>query len=164
MACILEVVQPTAELIVQIQIQGACSYSETSKGKSQDPTDEGLAFQLQKEQLEAISHTLKDRRMVMSFAAAVQADGRILAESQAEEESASKDRIIARQWMEGAYLVLPDGIEPETAALDDETLAKLQILYVSGLEGYYSMEDGDATGTETEYAETSAWAARDPVN
>ncbi|KAF2992879.1 hypothetical protein E8E15_000036 [Penicillium rubens] len=75
MACILE-----------IQIQGACSYSETSKGKSQDPTDEGLAFQLQKEQLEAISHTLKDRRMVMSFAAAVQADGRILAESQAEEE------------------------------------------------------------------------------
>jgi hypothetical protein len=102
--------------------------------------------------------------MAMSFAAAVQADGRILAESQAEEESASKDRIIARQWMEGAYLVLPDGIEPETAALDDETLAKLQILYVSGLEGYYSMEDGDATGTETEYAETSAWAARDPVN
>jgi hypothetical protein len=60
MACILEVVQPTAELIVQIQLQGACSYSETSKGKSRDPTDEGLAFQLQKEQLEAVSHTVKD--------------------------------------------------------------------------------------------------------
>jgi hypothetical protein len=160
MACILEVDQPTAELIVQIQLQDAISYSETSKGKSREPTDEELAFQLQKDQLEAVSHTLKDRRMAMSFASAVQADGRILAETQVEEESASKDRIAARQWMDGEYLVLSDDLEPETAGLDDETLAKLQILYVSGLEGYYSMEDGETTGTETEHAESSAWAAR----
>jgi hypothetical protein len=91
MACILEVDQPTAELIVQIQLQDAGFYAETSKGKSRDPTNEELAFQLQKEQLEEISHILKDRRMAMSFAAAVQADGRIPAETQVEEESASKD-------------------------------------------------------------------------
>ncbi|OQD77333.1 hypothetical protein PENANT_c114G05046 [Penicillium antarcticum] len=128
MDCILEVDQFTAELIVQIQLEDAFFYSETSKGKSRDPTDEELAFQLQKEQLEAVSHTLKDRRMAMSFAAAVQADGRILAETQVEEGSASKDRIIARQWMDDEHLMPPDDIEPDTAGLDDETLAKLQIL------------------------------------
>jgi hypothetical protein len=128
MACILEVDQCTAELIVQIQLQDACSYSETSKGKSREPTDEEIAFQSQKEQLEAVSRTLKDRRMAMSFAAAVQADGRILAETQVEEENASKDRIIARQWIDGESSVSPNDLEPETTGLDDETLAKLQIL------------------------------------
>jgi hypothetical protein len=160
MACILEVDQPTAELIVQIQLQDACCYSETFKGKSRDPTDEELAFQLQKEQLEAISHTLKDRRMAMSFAAAVQADGRILAETQVEEESASKDRLVARQWMHGEHFVEPTDSEPKTGDLDDETLEKLEVLYVSGLKGYYNLEDGGTAGTETDHAESSAWAAR----
>jgi hypothetical protein len=74
--------------------------------------------------------------MAMSFAAAVQADGRILAESQAEEESASEDRIIARQWMDGAYLVLPMVLSQEQRRWMTR-LAKLQMLYVSGLEVYY---------------------------
>jgi hypothetical protein len=62
--------------------------------------------------------------------------------------------------MDSEYLVTRSEFEPETAGLDDETLAKLQILYVSGLEGYYGMEDGGTTGTETEHAGSSAWAAR----
>ncbi|KAJ5950269.1 uncharacterized protein N7479_008682 [Penicillium vulpinum] len=160
MACILEVDQPTAELIVQIQLQDASSYSGTSKGKSRDPTDEELAFQLQMELLEVVSHTLQDRRMAMSIAAAVQVDGRILAETQVEEESASKDRLVARQCMDGEILIPPNDFEPETTCLDDETLEKLQFLYVSGLEGYHSIEDGGMIDTETDHAESSAWAAR----
>lgn len=57
MVCILELDQPTAELIIQIQLQDASSFSNTLKGKSRDPTDEELAFYLQKEQLEAVSLT-----------------------------------------------------------------------------------------------------------
>lgn len=157
MTCILELDQLTAELIVLIQLENACSYSETSKGKSRDPTDEELAFHLQKEQLEAVSHALKDRRIAMSFAAAVQADGRILAETQVEEESASEDRLVARQCMNGEHLVPLDNFEPKTAGLDDETLEKLEILYVSGVKGYYNWKD---EGSETGHAESSTWAAR----
>ncbi|KAJ9477880.1 hypothetical protein VN97_g13196 [Penicillium thymicola] len=160
MAHMLELDQPTAELIVQIQLQDAGLFSEISKGKSRDPTDEELAFQLQNEQLEAISNFFKDRRMAMSFAATVQADGRILAQTQVEEESASQDRSIAHRWMDDEHLVSGNDFEEETSGLDDETLAKLEILYVSGLEGYYHTEDGGMTGAETEQAESSAWAAR----
>lgn len=160
MACILELDQPTAELIIQIQFQDASSFSNTLKGKSRDPTDEELAFYLQNEQLEAVSHALKDRRMAVSFAAAIQADGRILAETQVEEESASKDRIVACQWMDGEHLVSPIDFEPKAAGLDDETLEKLEIMYVSGLKGYYKREEGGMSGTEAGLPESSAWAAR----
>ncbi|CAI7599377.1 unnamed protein product [Penicillium glandicola] len=160
MACILEVDQPTAELIIQIQLQDAFSYSETSKGKSRDPTDEYLAFQLQKEQLEEISLALKDRRMAMSFAAAVQADGRILSETQVEEESASKDRLVARQYMHGEDVASRNDFESGTADLDDEILEKLEVLYVSGFKESYNMEDGGTAGNEADHAESSAWAAR----
>ncbi|KAF7131481.1 hypothetical protein CNMCM5793_004706 [Aspergillus hiratsukae] len=96
----------------------------------------------------------------MCFAAAVQADGRILAVNQVEEENACKYRDIARQWMEDGCLVSSDDFESAPAALDDETLAKLQILYVSGMEGYHNI-GGVGTGeVETEQAESSAWAAR----
>ncbi|KAK4949590.1 hypothetical protein LTR66_014036 [Elasticomyces elasticus] len=128
MACIFELDQPTAELIIQIQLQDASSFSNTLKGKARDPTDEELAFYLQKEQLEAVSHALKDRRMAVSSAAAIQADGRILAETQVEEESASKDRIVACQWTDGEHLVSPIDFEPKAAGLDDETLEKLEIM------------------------------------
>lgn len=153
MAYMLEVDHPTAELIVQIQLQDAGLFSEVSKSKSRDPTDEELAFQLQNEQLKAISNFLKDRRIAISFAAAVQADGRILAQTKGEEES---------RWMDDEHLVSGNDFEAETAGLDDETLAKLEILYVSGLKGYYNTEDGSMTGAETEQAELSAWAAGRP--
>ncbi|KAI3056825.1 hypothetical protein CBS147353_11132 [Aspergillus niger] len=131
MACVLDpgIDQSTFDLIVQLQLQETDLYFESSKGKSRDPTDEELAFHLQNEEWENISQYLQDRRMAMSFATAVQADGHVLAETQVEEENASKDRIIARQLMEDGCNVLLSELASESAALDDETLAKLQILY-----------------------------------
>lgn len=157
MACVLEpeIDQPTAHLIVQLQLQDAALYSETCKGKSRDPTDEELAFQLQNEELESISQFLEDKRMAMSFATAVEADGRVLAEKHAEEENARKDRNIARQWTGEEFPMSLDDPESETAGLDDETLSKLQIMYMSSSEEYGNMED-----TETEQVESSTWAAR----
>ncbi|KAH2301911.1 hypothetical protein KXV98_004556, partial [Aspergillus fumigatus] len=136
-----EIDQPTADLLIQLQLQDAGLYFESSKGKSRDPTDEELAFQLQNEELEIISQLLADRRMATSFAAAVQADGCIVAVNQVEEDNACKDRDIA-------------------PTLDDETLAKLQILYVSGMEGYHNIGVMGGGDSETEQAESSAWAAR----
>lgn len=161
MACVVgsEIDQPTADLIVQLQLQDVGLYSDTSKGKSREPTDEELAFQLQNEELESVSQYLEDRRMAMSFAAAVEADGRILAENQEEEDNASKDRLIACQWDIDGYPMSTYSMDSETACLDDETLKKLQILYVSGMECYH---DSEATIAYSEQTESSAWAAQRP--
>ncbi|KAH1414987.1 hypothetical protein KXX44_007791, partial [Aspergillus fumigatus] len=155
-----EIDQPTADLLIQLQLQDAGLYFESSKGKSRDPTDEELAFQLQNEELEIISQLLADRRMATSFAAAVQADGCIVAVNQVEEDNACKDRDIARQWTENGCLESSANFESNPATLDDETLAKLQILYVSGMEGYHNIGVMGGGDSETEQAESSAWAAR----
>ena len=163
MACVLEleIDQPTADLIVQLQLQDAGLYFEHSKGKSREPTNEELAFQLQNEELESVSQFLLDRRMAESFATAVQADGRILADNVMEEEITAKDRDIARHWVEDGIPVAAKDLQSslESAGLDDETLDKLQILYVSGLEGYY-INGRETASDETEQAESSVWAAR----
>ncbi|KAL3479213.1 hypothetical protein BJX99DRAFT_268635 [Aspergillus californicus] len=162
MACLLEpgIDQSTADLIVELQLQDANYYFESSKGKSRDLTDEELAFQLQNEEWESISQSLVDRRMALSFAAAVQTDGEILAETQIDEETASQDRRIAHQWTQNGSVVSLNDFRSEPAALDDETLTKLQILYVSGMDGYRDLEVINTAGTETEKPESSACAAR----
>ncbi|KAH1545066.1 hypothetical protein KXX57_004975, partial [Aspergillus fumigatus] len=152
-----EIDQPTADLLIQLQLQDASLYFKSSKGKSRDPTDEELAFQLQNEELEIISQLLADRRMATSFAAAVQADGCIVAVNQVEEENACKDRDIARQWTEDGRLESSADFESTPATLDDETLAKLQILYVSGMEGYHIMGVMGTGDSETEQAESAQW-------
>ncbi|KGO75966.1 hypothetical protein PITC_073420 [Penicillium italicum] len=155
--------QATADLIIQLQLQDVGVYAEYVKGKAREPTDEELAFQLQNDDLESGSQLLSDRRMAMSFAAAVQADAQILVDSQVEEDINANDRDIARHWTENGGSPIAETSFPsnsESTALDDETLTKLQILYVSGMEGYQGIESVDEAGTETEQAESSAWAAR----
>lgn len=155
--------QATADLIIQLQLQDVGVYAEHAKGKAREPTDEELAFHLQNDDLESVSQLLSDRRMAMSFAAAVQADAQILVDSQVEEDSNANDRDIARHWIENGGSPIAATNFPsnsESTALDDETLTKLQILYVSGMEGYQGIDSVDEAGTETEQAESSAWAAR----
>ncbi|KAE8307822.1 hypothetical protein BDV41DRAFT_553263 [Aspergillus transmontanensis] len=165
MACVLEpgVDQSTADLIVQLQLEDAGFYFESSKGKTREPTDEELAFQLQNEELESVSQFLVDRRMAMSFAAAVQADGNILDDSVLEEKNAVKDRNIAHRWTEDGCSLAPGDHQAhpeESTTLDDETLDKLQILYMFGLEGYKNNHGVGIAREETGQAESSAWAAQ----
>ena len=164
MACVLEleIDQSTADLIVRLQLEDAGFYFESSKGKSREPTDEELAFQLQNEELKGVSQFLLDRRMAMSFAAAVQADGDLLDDSALQEENAAKDRDLARRWTDDGCALAPVDHQAnvESTDLDDETLDKLQILYMSGLEGYKDPRDVRIAREETEQAESSTWAAQ----
>lgn len=164
MACVLEpgIDQSTADLIIQLQLEDAGLYFESSKGKSREPTDEEFAFQVQNEELESISQFLLDRRMAMSFAAAVQADGNILDESVLEEENATIDRNIARHWTDNGCSLAPGDHQSDagSTALDDETLDKLQIMYMSGQEGYNNIHGVGIASEETEQGESSAWAAQ----
>jgi hypothetical protein len=120
-----------------------------------------LAFQLQDEELESTSQFLLDRRMAMSFAVAVQANGQILDNNVLEEGNAAKDRDIARHWTENGCPVAEDPqSSSESTALDDEILNKLKVLYVSGLEGYRNVIGLGIANTEIEQAESSAWAGQ----
>ncbi|KAM5432083.1 hypothetical protein MferCBS31731_007584 [Microsporum ferrugineum] len=158
----LEADQPTVDLIIQLQLQDAGLYFESRKGKSQELTDEELAFQLQNEEFESMCQFLSDRRMATSFAAAVQADGRVLADNQLEEERAVKDRDIARHLTKDGYPVKAEDRQsnPESVALDDETLAKLRILFVSGSEGYDDANSMETPVDEIGQAESSTHAAK----
>ncbi|KAF3492109.1 IBR finger domain-containing protein [Arthroderma uncinatum] len=164
MASVLEpeVEQSTADLIIRLQLEDTDLYFKSWKGKSLDLTDEELAFQLQNEEFESMSQYLSDRRMATSFAAAVRADGRILADNRLEEENTAKDRDIARHWTENGCPVAAEDHQSnsESVGLDDETLAKLQILFVSGVEGYYDVGSVEMPGGEIELAESSSRAAQ----
>jgi hypothetical protein len=172
MACVYEeflqgVDEQTADLIIQLQLEDADFYSSSSKGKAREDeiSDESLAIQLQKQELENMSLFLSDKRMTQSIADAVQTDGQILRETLSQEDIAARDRDMARQFTDGAE---PSNVDypnacSEPQPLDDELLAKLQVLYVSGFaerrQGLVELDH-----TEGEQAESSTWAAGRPIN
>ncbi|KAL4940035.1 hypothetical protein BDV06DRAFT_213806 [Aspergillus oleicola] len=145
--------QATADLIIQIQLEDACLYFENSKGKSRDPTDEEIAFRKQQEDLQNISHLHNDRRMAISVAAAVQDDAQVIAEIEAEERTATRDRELARNWR-GDRPAEEAQSELDTGYLDDKILEKLQALNMTSAKGY-NEDDSESPG----HAESSAWAA-----
>lgn len=154
--------EQTAYLIIQLQLQDADSYSSSSKGKARgdETSDESFAFQLQMQELETLSIFLSDRRMTQSIADAVKTDGPILGEALSQEDIAVRDRGMARRLTEGAETSNVDYQDSHSKSqlLDDELLAKLQILYVSGFEetqqGLLHQEHN-----EDGQAESSTWAA-----
>ncbi|KAL4866289.1 hypothetical protein BDV12DRAFT_210633 [Aspergillus spectabilis] len=156
-----EVDQATADLIVQLQLEDVGIYFDRSKGKSREPTDEELAFKLQNEELENSSQFLLDKRMAISMAAAVVADGQVLADNKAREEMAAIDRQIAHNLSNNEPPPTAEQAQSKTepGGLDDETLDKLRILYISGLEDDNGLKGDDADSIELEHAESSAWAA-----
>ncbi|KFY26711.1 hypothetical protein V493_03912 [Pseudogymnoascus sp. VKM F-4281 (FW-2241)] len=157
--------EQTAYLIIQLQLQDADFYSSSSKGKAREDeiSDESIAFQLQKQELEGLSIFLSDRRMTQSIADAVQTDGLILGETLSQEDIAVRDRGMARRLTEGAEtsnVDYPDS-RSKSQLLDDELLAKLQILYVSGFEE--TRQDlPHQEHNEDGQAESSTWAASNP--
>lgn len=166
MTCVLglDVDQHTADLLVQLQLEDGDRYFESSKGKSREPTDEEVAFQLQEEDLKILSQILSDKRMAMSIANAVQSDGEIVAENQTTEENAARDRRLARDWTgDGgpvAVAVADSQLSAESSALDDEALYKLQIAYMFGLKDTQEKVDAPTTDTPTDEAESSKFAAK----
>jgi hypothetical protein len=88
--------QETADLILRLQLEVAGVCPESFTGKSRDPTDTQLAFELQREQLETVSQYLSDKRMAHSIAAAVQADEQIITqEIQGRERGSTRSRTMS---------------------------------------------------------------------
>jgi hypothetical protein len=169
MACVYQefpqgVDEQTAHLIIQLQLQDADLYSSSSKGKAREgeASDESISFQLQKQELENMSLFLSDRRMTQSIADAVQTDGPILVETLSQEDIAARDRGLARRFTEGAELSNVDYPVTRSGSqlLDDELLAKLQVLYVSGFEE--TRQNLPEDQNKDEQAESSTWAATRP--
>ncbi|KAF4986119.1 hypothetical protein F66182_16857, partial [Fusarium sp. NRRL 66182] len=79
-----------------------------------------------------------------------------------DEETATRDRDIARRWTDGNLPVVKDKPKPsqDSSGLDDETLEKLQILYVSGLQNSFDTNTLDIFSEEPEGGESSSWAAQ----
>ncbi|KAL4948364.1 hypothetical protein BDW69DRAFT_176625 [Aspergillus filifer] len=149
--------QETADLILQLQLEDACLYFETSKGKSRERTDEEIAFQMQQEDLRNASNLAEDKRMAMSFYFAVQADGQAIANSEMEEKIAARDRELARNWRNDDQPVTTEEPQPDIDPdyLDNEILETLQALHMSGFCGYIEVDD-----TTSDNAESSACAAK----
>ncbi|KAL5339366.1 hypothetical protein BJX70DRAFT_408084 [Aspergillus crustosus] len=156
-----EIDQKTADLIIQLQLEDAGIYLDCSKGKSRDPTNEKVAFQLQTEELENASEFLADKRMAISMAKAVLADGQILDDNKAHEEAAVSDRQLARNLERNEHPVTTDPVQSNYDAgdLDDETLEKLRILYISGLEEEQELQSVYSEGIDAGDGESSTWAA-----
>lgn len=169
MACVYEAPiltldQQTAELIFQLQLQDAEMYFSSSKGKGRegDVSDESLAFELQRQEIEAMSKFCTDSRMARSMACAVMTDGQALTDSLLEEDTAAQDRQIAHQLSDGIYPSSKDNHKHNTEAdtFENELLEKLRVLYISGFDDSSHNDLVD----ELDYAashrpESSAWAA-----
>ncbi|KAL4800907.1 hypothetical protein BDV19DRAFT_396342 [Aspergillus venezuelensis] len=149
--------QATADLILQLQLEDVSLYYVTSRGKSREPTDEEIAFRMQQENFHNTSSLAKDKRMALSFSFAVQADAQAIADSEAEEKVAARDRELARNWRDDSQPVTTEepqpGIDPDY--LDDDILEKLQALHMSTVIGCYEEDN-----TNLDHAESSAWAAK----
>jgi hypothetical protein len=167
MACVYgplqDVDEHTMDLVVQLQLADAELYDASCKGKGRegDLSDESLAFQLQRQELEGFSLFRTDNAMAQSIASAVQADGHVLTEIQSEEDTALRDHGIASRLNSGV-----EGSEQQNKAndeaesVDDELLEKLRVLYVSGLENAMQHQDIKPAGlADREQVESSAWGA-----
>lgn len=169
MACVYEAPlltldQQTAELILQLQLQDAEVYFSSSKGKGRegDVSDESFAFELQRQEIEAMSGFCTDNRMARSMACAVVTDGQFLTDSLSQEDTAARDREIAHQLSNGISPSNTDNHARNTEAetLDNELLEKLRVLYISGFDD--SSHDDPADELESaagHHPESSAWAA-----
>lgn len=155
--------EATAQLVFQLQLQEFDIYSLGKKGKCREGeiSDEALAFQLRKEEMEMMNAFNADHRMARSMTLAVINDGAILTEALSQEDLACRDQEIARELLDGADLA---GVEqPKTGSedrfLEDEILEKLKALYVAEVAigvAFEEEEDGNA--------ESSQWASKRSLN
>ena len=84
----------TAEVIADLQLQDTRALLDHAKLVG-NPNDLGVAFELQLEELERAQTAMKDRRLCLSIAQAVSADGALLDEVNAQQHQVNEDRDLA---------------------------------------------------------------------
>ena len=135
--------QQTAELIIQLQLEDAEVYFSSAKGKGRagEVSDEMLAFEMQRQEIENISLLCTDNRMARSMGSAVVSDGQLLSDAWFLDDIAARDREIAHQLDSGIETSDAELLRGSTGILEDETLEKLRLLYMSGFDNSPSDDD-----------------------
>ncbi|CZT06991.1 related to IBR finger domain protein [Rhynchosporium agropyri] len=154
--------QQTADLILQLQLEDAEVYFSSTKGKGREGevSDEMLAFELQRQEIENMSLFRTDNRMARSMGSAVVSDGELLSDAWFLDDIAARDREIAHQLDRGIETSDAELLRGSTIILDDETLEKLRLLYVSGFDDSPSDDDDrDFQSVAGDQPESSTWAA-----
>lgn len=165
-----EIDAETAALIIQLQIEDSEEFAAENMGKGKakegELSDEQIAVELFKEDLERNALIIKDRQMTKSIGDACRFDGNILAAVLSEEQTVANDHETACRL---AGVVAPAPVEPwkiTAEEMDEELLAKLSALYVASPTDELVHElvhelDGTVipSGNEDSGPESSAWAA-----
>ncbi|KAK8175099.1 ibr finger domain-containing protein [Phyllosticta citrichinensis] len=129
--------EPSASLIIQLQLEDLGNVVSNFKGKSRAGclNDEEYSFQLCQEELEAWQSILRDREMGQSILRAQRADDRIISQVLQEEEIALADRCLAAE-LEGRNVSELNVSKPQVSMksiprVDPEYEAKLTAIYHS---------------------------------
>ncbi|KAL2073300.1 hypothetical protein VTL71DRAFT_10624 [Oculimacula yallundae] len=142
----------TVLLILQLQIQDSDELFSSCEGKGKGIegvlSDTQVALNLYREELKRNATIIADRHMTCSLARACQTDGAMLALSYSQEQQETRDREVAlRLGGVVAALAITDGVARDEDALDDDTLEKLNALYICAAE--------DDSGSDSSSDETS---------
>ena len=128
----------TAQAILDIEIADLVEAEARAKlskqGTAASDGDAVIAVSLLRRNLEEVRRNISDRRMTQSIAAAVVTDGPLVSSRAQQEETARRDREMARQLQNGRQ-AQPTSSAPPLPEVNDAFLSKLAGLYVSETAG-----------------------------
>ncbi|EFX00932.1 ibr finger domain containing protein [Grosmannia clavigera kw1407] len=138
----------SVSLMIELQLQGLQNLISSSKGKQREgeQLDSELALAAYKAELEGFGAFFTDRRMCMSIAQAVVADGELISRQQQEEEQAARDHQMALNL--NLNRQTPSHSSAGNSNADVELLSKLGALYVF-----------DPDDSVADQPESSSWAS-----
>jgi hypothetical protein len=156
----------TLRLIIETQLEDLQELARRNdpKGKGREGGAEAnlnVVLETYRAELAATEQLLKDQAMCRSMSLAAMRDGDAIRAAMAVDDQIVRDRRLAMELsgrpMPRASPLLPrdPNLVPPHRVLDDATLEKLKVLYVSGQ---------DLDDEHSRQAESSAWAASRPTN
>ena len=153
--------EETINLIMSLQIEDLEFLVSRRKGKSSEgspPSDEELAIDYQRDELQVLQSTFADFRMARSISSAVQNDGATVTILTAEERRSAHDHQMARQLSGQPSQVVPEALNYR---VNEDVLARFSSLNIS------EVEDNEPCDNESissfggvDVGESSSWAAR----
>lgn len=114
----------TAELILSLQLEDVQDFRNCAKDKTNGDklNDSQLALSLLEQNLEVIRSIVSDRAMTQSMAAAIHADGSLIADVVREEELACEDSTLAQR-LDGCNVTSEVSLQPN---LNEKILSDLR--------------------------------------
>ena len=152
--------EDTLNLILSIQLDDLESFVSRRKGKAADgtpATNEELAVDFQKKELQNQRLKLADRRMTQSICRAVQDDGATITILADEERRSTQDREMACRLSGQPADVM---LETPHSLINEETLSRFSSLNICQVEDDMSRDsESTVSFVRSETGESSSWAA-----